>query len=71
MITTPKKKRTASVSVSPLKKDEDKLNNKGNSKKPSKQYHFAPLNRLNKDEAILRSIPISKVRNVDSEKKLA
>ncbi|QEU58463.1 Dna2 [Kluyveromyces lactis] len=69
MVSTPKKKRTASVSISPFKKDTDAISvdYKGKpKKKSSKPYHFAPLNRLSSEEPILKSIPISRVRNVEA-----
>lgn len=64
MISTPKKKRSASTIVSPARQEEDKSNSRGtNRKKPTKKYQFLPLNKLGGEEPVLKSIPISKVRN--------
>ncbi|CDO96139.1 unnamed protein product [Kluyveromyces dobzhanskii CBS 2104] len=70
MVSTPKKKRSASASMSPLKKDTDPgapVPKERNKKKPTKSYQFAPLNRLSSEEPILKSIPISRVRNVEPD----
>lgn len=67
MVSTPKKKRTASIAISPLKVSSvNDIPLKTRAKKKSnKTYQFAPLNNLSSGEPVLKSIPISKVRNAD------
>ncbi|QHS73800.1 bifunctional ATP-dependent DNA helicase/ssDNA endodeoxyribonuclease DNA2 [Saccharomyces paradoxus] len=81
--TPQKNKRSASISVSPVKKTEEKELNHNDSKmtlskqaKRKKKYAFAPINNLNgknskiSNAGVLKSISVSQVRNTSRTKEI-